>query len=60
MPGREVRSLNLATAAGIALYEALRQLGRDEAAERARASESPAGSAPRRRSARPASRRRSR
>lgn len=59
MPGREVRSLNLATAAGIALYEALRQLGRDEEAERARASE-PAGAAPRRRSARPASRRRSR
>jgi tRNA (cytidine/uridine-2'-O-)-methyltransferase len=27
MPGGKVRSLNLATAAGIALYEALRQLG---------------------------------
>ena len=26
MPGQEVRSLNLATAAGIALYEALRQI----------------------------------
>ncbi|MGH7561307.1 MAG: tRNA (cytidine(34)-2'-O)-methyltransferase [Gemmatimonadales bacterium] len=35
MPGREVRSLNLATAAGIALYEALRRLGREEEAERA-------------------------
>ena len=29
MPGGKVRSLNLATAAGIVLYEALRQLGRD-------------------------------
>ncbi len=35
MPG-DVRSLNLATAAGIALYEALRRLGRDAEAAQAR------------------------
>jgi tRNA (cytidine/uridine-2'-O-)-methyltransferase len=35
MPSGKVRSLNLATAAGIVLYEALRQLGSEEAATRA-------------------------
>jgi tRNA (cytidine/uridine-2'-O-)-methyltransferase len=35
MPAGKVRSLNLATAAGIVLYEALRKLGAEEAASRA-------------------------
>ncbi len=35
MQSGRVRSLNLATAAGIVLYEALRRVGSDEAAERA-------------------------
>ena len=35
MQSGKVRSLNLATAAGIVLYEALRQLGSEEAASRA-------------------------
>ncbi|PYP40234.1 MAG: hypothetical protein DMD43_08865, partial [Gemmatimonadetes bacterium] len=35
MPTGRVRSLNLATAAGIVLYEALRKLGAEEAASRA-------------------------
>jgi tRNA (cytidine/uridine-2'-O-)-methyltransferase len=35
MPGGKVRSLNLATAAGIVLYEALRKLGDEAAATRA-------------------------
>jgi tRNA (cytidine/uridine-2'-O-)-methyltransferase len=35
MQSGKVRSLNLATAAGIVLYEALRKLGSEEAAERA-------------------------
>jgi tRNA C32,U32 (ribose-2'-O)-methylase TrmJ len=34
MQSGKVRSLNLATAAGIVLYEALRQLGSAEAADR--------------------------
>jgi tRNA (cytidine/uridine-2'-O-)-methyltransferase len=37
MPGGKVRSLNLATAAGIVLYEALRQIGGEEAARLAAA-----------------------
>lgn len=35
MPGGNVRSLNLATAVGIVLYEALRKLGDEAAATRA-------------------------
>ena len=35
MPGGRVRSLNLATAAGIVLYEALRKLGDEAATTRA-------------------------
>jgi tRNA (cytidine/uridine-2'-O-)-methyltransferase len=37
MPAGKVRSLNLATAAGIVLYEALRKLGDEAAATRAAA-----------------------
>ena len=35
MPSGKVRSLNLSTAAGIVLYEALQQLGQTEAAAKA-------------------------
>jgi tRNA C32,U32 (ribose-2'-O)-methylase TrmJ len=47
MPG-EVRSLNLATAAGIVLYEALRRLGRAEEAEAAEAASGAPAPKPRR------------
>lgn len=54
MPSGKVRSLNLATAAGIVLYEALRQVSGEEAARQAAAfgepEESPAPGKPRRRS----------
>jgi len=54
MPGGKVRSLNLATATGIVLYEALRQVSGEEAARQAAAfvepEESPARAKPRRRS----------
>lgn len=45
MPSGKVRSLNLATAAGIVLYEGLRQVGARDAAQRASAfvAEEPAG-----------------
>ena len=45
MPSGKVRSLNLATAAGIVLYEGLRQIGARDAAQRASAfvAEEPAG-----------------
>jgi tRNA (cytidine/uridine-2'-O-)-methyltransferase len=54
MPGGKVRSLNLATATGIVLYEALRQVAGDEAARNAAAfvepdEESPKSAKPRRR-----------
>jgi len=51
MQSGKVRSLNLATAAGIVLYEALRQLGSSEAADRIAkfTSEKPALRKPRRR-----------
>lgn len=56
MQSGKVRSLNLATAAGIVLYEALRKLGSDEAAELAAkmsGHEKPAGRRPSRGSRRP-------
>ena len=60
MQSGKVRSLNLATAAGIVLYEALRKLGSDEAAERAAelnsAVEKPPRRGPRRPSRRPSRR----
>jgi tRNA C32,U32 (ribose-2'-O)-methylase TrmJ len=59
MPG-EVRSLNLATAAGIVLYEALRQLGRAEEAERAEAASDAPPAEPARRPSRPPPRRKKR
>lgn len=60
MPSGKVRSLNLATAAGIVLYEALRQVGADAAARLAAAfteDGEPAPKAPRTRS-RPSRKRR--
>jgi tRNA (cytidine/uridine-2'-O-)-methyltransferase len=59
MPG-EVRSLNLATAAGIVLYEALRQLGRAEEAARAEAVSDEQPAEPARRPSRPTPRRKKR
>ncbi len=47
MQSGKVRSLNLATAAGIVLYEALRQLGSEEAASRAAELSGHAPAAPR-------------
>jgi tRNA (cytidine/uridine-2'-O-)-methyltransferase len=61
MPGGKVRSLNLSTAAGIVLYEALRQVSGEEAARLAAAftedSPSPPGKPPRKPARRKASRR---
>lgn len=48
MPGGNVRSLNLATAAGIVLYEALRQVNGEEAARQAAAFTEDAPAKPRR------------
>ena len=59
MPG-EVRSLNLATAAGIVLYEALRRLGRGEEAVAAEAASGVEAAAPAPRRSRPPARRKKR
>jgi tRNA (cytidine/uridine-2'-O-)-methyltransferase len=56
MPG-EVRSLNLATAAGIVLYDALRKLGRSDEAQRAEEASGEAAATPAPRRSRPPSRR---